>query len=685
MVRKEREVEQLPAAAVGQDRATLPPAPFQLRLFDQFALAGPGGPIHFGNKKLCGLVAILAESGAPQSRDSLMSLLWGSHFETQARQNLRQAVLRVRAVLGDDALISDANMVSLRPGMIASDVEKFRALLAEGSLTSLATAVTLYRDRLLADVRIKEDGWSAWVAARQDQLQTAVLSALLRLGNSALDHTDDRAALSYAERATTIDPLREDAQRLLMQALAASGRTAEALRKYEQFAALLKRELDAKPDTRTSALAARVRTSATAVTMQGDVQKAIEPSGANHPADRPAIAVLPFTNMSGAADQDHYADGIVEDIITSLSRMRWLMVIARNSSFTFKGKAVDIKQVGRELGARYVVEGSVRIDSNRVRITAQLIEAETGAHIWAERYDGALGDIFALQDEISDSIVAAIEPSIRTSELARVRNKPTDSLDAYDLYLRALSHMYALDRNSYRRAQELLRRAIEIDPHYSEALSALADSIARQWLNGWIAIGEIDERRREALALSRRAGAADPTNGTALAVGAYAFTVMNGHFEEGAELAERAARMQPSSAYVRNLCGQVHVHNGESDQAIAHFERARRLDPLDPRGYITLNGIAMAHFFAGRFGEAEQWGRRALTESAEWNVTRRFHAASLAHLGRIDDARAEVQELLLVQPNSSLARSRTSNFRHPRMYELYIKGLRLAGLPESQA
>jgi adenylate cyclase len=387
--------------------------------------------------------------------------------------------------------------------------------------------------------------------------------------------------------------------------------------------------------------------------------------------------------MSSVVGQDYYADGIVEDIITSLSRMRWLMVIARNSSFTFKGKAVDIKQVGRELGARYVVEGSVRIDTNRVRITAQLIEAETGAHIWAERHDGTLGDIFAVQDEISDAIVAAIEPSIRSSELARIRNKPTDSLDAYDLYLRALSLMYALDRESYERAQGLLRRAIEIDPHYSEALSALADSIARQWLNGWITIGEIDARRREALALSRRAGVADPANGTALAVSAYAFTVMNGHFAEGAELAERAARAQPNSAYVRNLCGQVHVHNGDSDQAIVHFERARRLDPLDPRGYITLNGIAMAHFFAGRFAEAEQWGRRALTESAEWNVTRRFHAASLALLGRIEEAKAEVKELLLLQPNSSLARSRTSNFRHPRMYELYIEGLRLAGLPEA--
>jgi TolB-like protein/DNA-binding winged helix-turn-helix (wHTH) protein/cytochrome c-type biogenesis protein CcmH/NrfG len=407
------------------------------------------------------------------------------------------------------------------------------------------------------------------------------------------------------------------------------------------------------------------------------------PAGAGFTAaPRPSVAVLPFISMSGAAEQDYFADGMVEDIITGLARFRSFFVIARNSTFAYKGRNVDIRQIGRELGVRYVVEGSIRTASNRIRVTAQLIEAESGTHIWADRYDRALGEIFAVQDEITRRIVGAIEPSIRLVEIERVKAKPTDSLDAYDLYLRALPEIFALTEESLLRAEALLRRALTLDPQYSDALAALADCRGRQWHTGGVPFETIPALQREAVDLARRAIAADPNNGPALAVGAYVLAVSGGQFEEAQELGARAVRVQPNSDYVLALCGQVLVHSGDSEAAIGFFEQARRLNPFDPRGYITLNGIAMAHFHAERMEQAEHWSRRALAERPTWHVARRYHAAALAYLGRVEEARAEIAALLVMQPNSSLTRSRTARFRFSTMSELYLDGLKKAGLPE---
>jgi TolB-like protein/DNA-binding winged helix-turn-helix (wHTH) protein/Tfp pilus assembly protein PilF len=399
-------------------------------------------------------------------------------------------------------------------------------------------------------------------------------------------------------------------------------------------------------------------------------------------APRPSVAVLPFTSMSGEAEQDYFADGMVEDIITGLARFRSFFVIARNSTFAYKGRNVDIRQIGRELGVRYVVEGSIRTAASRIRVTAQLIEAESGTHIWADRYDRDLGEIFTVQDEITRRIVGAIEPSIRLVEIERVKAKPTGSLDAYDLYLRALPEIFALTEESLQRAEALLRRALTLDPQYSDALAALADCRGRQWHTGGVPFETIPALQREAVELARRAIAADPNNGPALAVGAYVLAVSGGEFEEAQELGARAVRVQPNSDYVLALCGQVLVHSGDSQAAIGFFEQARRLNPFDPRGYITLNGIAMAHFHAERMEQAAHWSRRALAERPTWHVARRYHAAALAYLGRLEEARAEIAALLAMQPNSSLTRSRTARFRFSTMGELYLGGLRMAGLPE---
>jgi adenylate cyclase len=396
--------------------------------------------------------------------------------------------------------------------------------------------------------------------------------------------------------------------------------------------------------------------------------------------DKPSIAVLPFTNMSGDPEQEYFADGLTEDLLTALSRIRWLFVIARNSTFVFKGRATDIKEVGRQLGVRYVLEGSVRKAGSRVRITGQLIEATTGAHIWAERYDRDLTDIFELQDEITRSVVAAIEPSLLNVEIARARAKPTEDLAAYDLYLRALPEFYSYTEMRSREAEALLQEVVRRDPLFAEAWAVLSECKTRLVLAGWIA--NFEQGAEEACEAARKAVEADRENGTVLAAAAMTLVSVGGKLDEAAELANSAIRLHPSSSAVCTHCGWVFLKNAEYDRALALLETARRLNPLDPRGHVTNNGIVGTYLFSKRFEEAELWSRQTLDKWPSHPVTLRYRAVTLVELGRLDEARSVVAHLRKVQPNSSLARSRLSPYRDQEMFELYIDGLRRAGLPE---
>jgi adenylate cyclase len=281
--------------------------------------------------------------------------------------------------------------------------------------------------------------------------------------------------------------------------------------------------------------------------------------------DKPFIAVLPFTNLSGDPEQEYFADGITEDLIAALSRCRWLFVIARNSVFTLKGRAVDIKQVSRQLGVRYVLEGSVRKAGNRVRITAQLVEAVTGADIWAGRFDRDLMDIFALQDEITESVVSAIEPSLQAAEIERARAKATNNLEAYDLYLRALPEFYAFTEQGFRRAETLLRQAVECDPGYAEAWGALADCRGRLMVGGWTEDWDADAARSREAAL--QAVQCDPDNARVLAVAAWSLASLSGVLERAVTFCERALYLQPNSSYVLTNCGWVLIYNDECERA----------------------------------------------------------------------------------------------------------------------
>src|SRR5262245_7195422 len=388
---------------------------------------GPDWEIDLPNRKLAGLLVYLACSApTPQPREKLSTLLCGSHFEVQARQNLRQALFRLRRLLGPDVVIGDGEEVALAPGAIDCDARRLEALIREGGRDSLKAAVDLYNGQLLADVNIREEARTTWFEGERQRFEGLALNAMLRLGDLELKAGRFDRALAAANKALSINEFREDAHRLLIRALAAAGRRADALNHYKHLDELLKRELKVEPDGATKQLIEDLRRMAASVVAKtsggGFVGPAVTKSEALVPAtstvnaatrpapmmalalpDKPSIAVLPFDNMSGDPEQGYFADGMVEEIITALSRIRWLFVIARNSSFTYKGRTIDVKQVGRELGVRYLLEGSVRKAGERVRITGQLIDALTGTHLWADRFDGSLENVFDLQANLTES------------------------------------------------------------------------------------------------------------------------------------------------------------------------------------------------------------------------------------------------------------------------------------------
>jgi TolB-like protein/class 3 adenylate cyclase/Flp pilus assembly protein TadD len=388
--------------------------------------------------------------------------------------------------------------------------------------------------------------------------------------------------------------------------------------------------------------------------------------------DKPSIAVLPFQNMSGDPEQEYFADGMVEEIITALSRIRWLFVIARNSSFIYKGQALDVKQVGRELGVRYVLEGSVRKGGNRVRITAQLIDATNGAHLWADRFDGSLEDVFELQDKVASSVAGVIEPALQAAEIRRSADRPTSDLTAYDLYLRAISHLSPWDKEGIVAGLDLLRRAIERDPHYGPALALAARCHDNLHVNGWTKDPELT--RREGVDLARRALRVASEDPGVLANAANALAYFGEDIDAAIEMVERALALNPSYAHGWERSGWLRLWAGQAELAISHFENSLRLSPHARRAGIFM-AIGVGYFFAQRFEDAVAMLLRSLQEHSGWAPTYRFLAACYAHMGRLDEARETIKRLKAVTP---VVMPNAMHWRNPEHRKLFLDGLRLA-------
>jgi TolB-like protein len=365
--------------------------------------------------------------------------------------------------------------------------------------------------------------------------------------------------------------------------------------------------------------------------------------------DKPSIAVMPFNNISGQADQGYFADGVVEEIITALSHMRWLFVIARNSSFTYKGRAVDVKQVGRELGVRYVLEGSVRKAENRLRITAQLIDALTGSHLWAERFDGTLDDIFDLQDQLAARVVGAIAPKMQQAEIERAKRKPTESLDAYDYYLRGLASLHRATKEAIGEALRSFYRAIELDPDFSSAHGMAAWCYMRRKASRWTT--DRAKETSEAARLARRAVELGKEDAVALSTGGYALAYVAGDLEEGAAFIDRALALNSNLALAWFCSACVKIFIGEPELAIKDFTHSMRLSPLDPFINMAQSGIGLAHFVAGRYEDALSWAQKALQESPNYHPALRVLAASSANAGRLGEAQKAMVHLRELDPD----------------------------------
>ena len=397
--------------------------------------------------------------------------------------------------------------------------------------------------------------------------------------------------------------------------------------------------------------------------------------------DKPSLAVLPFQNMTGDAGQEYFVDGMVEEITTAIARLPWLFIIARNSAFTYKDKPVDVKQAARELGVRYVLEGSVRKAGNRVRITGQLIDTTTGAYIWANRFEAGLDDIFELQDQVASSVAGAIVPKLRQFEIERASRKPTDNLTAYDLYLRALAQCYRYTDEGFTEAVVLARQALAIDPSYAPAAALVGRCRTLQRMQGWGALSADDVA--EAVRLSRQALEAERDDAETVWQAALTLLLLAGEAAMAATALDRSLALNPNAAHAWRIRGQVHALRNQPEAAIEALERAHRLSPFDQLAFGNVFSTALAHLVAHRFEQAIQWADRALHDQPRSTSAMRVKLVANAHLGRLDEARAGLSRMLAIDPKLTVAGYREyAHYMAPEVLELLVTGLHLAGLPE---
>jgi TolB-like protein/Tfp pilus assembly protein PilF/DNA-binding winged helix-turn-helix (wHTH) protein len=663
------------------------PEPIELQLLGRFALRRGARAMRPLPKKGQALLAYLAlQRGRPIPREQLADLLWGRSAGEQARKSLRQCLMVVRSALkasGTDALTAEGDSISLATdGYIAVDATRFEALSASKEKDDLEAAVALYRDEFLAGLQVASQPFDEWVLLQRRRLASAMSDALHRLATAREQAGDAESASETAERLTEFDPLREDGHRLLMRALATAGRRSAALKQYDRCVELLKRELGVSAEPATMHLAEQIRAGGS-TTNAGDKKEGRVARPQLALPDKPSIAVLPFTNISGDADDRMFTDGMVEDVTMALGRVPWLFVIASSSAFTYRDSTVDVRQVGSELGVRYVLRGSVRRSGRRVRIVVQLTDASRGNHIWADRFDGDLDDVFEMQDRVATQVAATIAPTLHAHEIERVQRKPTENMTAYDRYLRALQ-CFRVSYDGNLEALRLLKEAIEIDPAYGAAYGLAARCYHLQTVFGWAL--PTDPCMHEGFRLAHLATEVGKDDSEALWMAGHCLLQVAGEFDYGLGLIERSLSLNPNSASAWVSSCFVHAYIGETERALEDFARAQRLNPRDSMHHVQSHAAAIAHFVAGRYAEAGKADKQALQERPTYPPPLRTAMVTCGLLGELDEAREYARRLLAVNPNATVRRLRVLSEvmyrRHPDTVARIVEGARRAGLPE---
>lgn len=621
------------------------------------------------------LTALSLASGRALHREELIDRFWPEKDLDAGANNLHRALHEIRRATGIELARLERGVARLAAGTWI-DVDAFERAASGAEPETLGRAVELYGGSLLPD-----DPYSDALSSRREGLRQRFVDVGLSLARHRETAHDVDGCIAVLRRVLDADPALERAHRSLMEVLARVGRPGDALRQFGECTAALETRLGALPSRATLELRAAIERGEIGPPSRREPSPPPrsppppkeEPPTSPPVAEGPSIAVLPFDDM-GSDGADAFADGIAEDILTALAKIEGLFVIARNSSFVFKGRAVDVREVGRTLGVRYVLEGSVRRAKSRVRVTAQLIDAATGGHLWAERFDRELEDVFAVQDDVTRSIVEALAVELRPRPTQRgARSAPVD-IEAYDLTMRARASHFKFTPAAAAEARVLLGRAIERAPAFSPAYAMLAMVHAAEHINFWVAN---DDHVAVGLQYARRALELDPDEPQthqAIAI----LSLWQRDFELAERSAERAVALGPSYSGAFNVHGQVLDFTGRHAPAIASFERALRLDPAND---LNLHLLGRAQFGDGRIDEATRSFARRLERAPRSDMTRAYLASIHGAAGQNEEARRLWAEILEISPKFSLARlRRVLPYRDPEWFERFAAGLRSAGI-----
>lgn len=663
----------------------------RIRLLGGLEVTSPEGrPVHFATRKSSLLFAALVLAGRRgHRREQLSEAFWPGRGDAQSRNSLRQALADIRRSFPatSDPAISvegDQEAVALVAGADEADIWVFERKLEDGRNGDLAFAAELYRGDILAGEAIP-GGLGEWFEPHQSRYQRKArqLVERLSLALSEPGSAEEVACEGLAERLLASDPAAEAAHRALIRIHAHRGHENAALRQFEFCRAALKKHLGAEPEGQTSSLAASLQE------RTGCQRTGPGPGVASLPKvfpvptrrhDQPSVAVMPFDNLGGA-DDEYFVDGVVEEITSCLSRVRDFLVIARQSAFTYKGRFVDVREVGRELGVNYVVEGTVRRGGDRLRISVQLVDTEARTQLWSERYEGAIDDVFEFQDRIAAQVAGAINPAIRSAEIELSKRKPPTSLRAYDLVMRAYPNLWGNYEDANQEAIALLREAVRIDPNYGRAHALLAWCHALNLTYGWNEKPESEQQSAlRAVDAARGSINDDPT---ALAAAGAALSLC-GELDPATVWVERALLLDPNNAWAWARSGWLAIFKGEPDRAAERFQQAIRLSPLDPFAFNMTMGMAASLAVAGSLAEAVAIAKEAIHNRPDVTWSLRMLTAWSALSGDIKTAQWAAEKLLAAQPNFTIEKYRALPvFRNiPQWADQLADGLRLAGLPE---
>ncbi len=642
----------------------------KIKLLGSFEVGLDGGPtIEIGARKTRAMLAYLAVNpGRAQTRERLVGLLWSDRGDAQARNSMRQALSelgRAFDAIQPTPLVKERDTIQLAPDAIEVDVREFERLAASDDAADLDRAIALHGGDLLEGIDIRDPAFEEWLVPERQRLREIFLAVLAK----RLAQARGQTAIGLAQRLLALDPLREEGHRALMRLHAEAGEVGAALRQYETCRAILGRELDVAPSPETEELHRRIR-------QQKDQPAAIAPAVAVEPtpagdAAKPSLAVLPFRNLSDDPTQLYFSDGITEDIITELARFHELFVIARNSSFQFRDQPKDAKVIARELGVAYLVEGSVRKAGTRIRVAAQLIEAESGNNLWAERYDRDLDDIFAVQDEVVRTIVATLVGRVVASGADKARKKPAKDWVAYDFFLQGRERS---DQHDSRAAEPLLRRAIELDPGFAQAHAWLSFAYTTTFF-----FTADKELLTVAGATARQALSLDSTDASSHVAMGLVDLFMRRHEEAGIHLAT-AISLNPTDAHVVSTHAVWLSFVDRTGEALDILEKTLQRDPYVPDWHWEMRSAALMQ--ARRYEEAIQALVR-MKHKLVWNHY--LLAGAYAYLGRMNEARAQAAEVLRLKPDYSEDWVRAIEpYKDPIHVEHLLTGLRLAGLPTTK-